>query len=163
MGSTIQKMAYFLRSTCPPDPAVTVFSELRQALEVQQVAIADRLEAVRQAEAALARLHRLFRPRDAFDAAAATNPLPPDPRQDACHPSTGQESTSEETDLGPSRECATCGGMFAPRASGQQQRYRSTACRRRRYEHRRQERRSNRPAAVEAPPEAPFDGPRCTP
>jgi hypothetical protein len=34
-----------------------MFAELRQALEVQQGAIADRLEAVRQAEAALAHLH----------------------------------------------------------------------------------------------------------
>jgi hypothetical protein len=41
---------------CPPDPAV-MFAELRQALEVQQVAIAERLEAVRQAEAALVHLH----------------------------------------------------------------------------------------------------------
>jgi hypothetical protein len=34
-----------------------MFAELRQALEVQQVAIAERLEAVRQAEAALVHLH----------------------------------------------------------------------------------------------------------
>jgi hypothetical protein len=40
-----------------PTRCLTPFGELRWALEVQQGAIADRLEAVRQAEAALAHLH----------------------------------------------------------------------------------------------------------
>jgi hypothetical protein len=110
-------MVHFLRSTCPPDPAVTVFSELRQALEVQQCAIADRLEAVRQAEAALAHLHDVlampFLPLPGLTARVEASPgltLPPDPSDVACAASAGPPEASPGVAPGaPGREEAVLG------------------------------------------------------
>jgi hypothetical protein len=96
------------------DLAVSPLADLRRVLEEQQVAIADRLEAVRQAEAALAHLHDVlavpFLPLPGLTGRVTGDPGLPvlaDPKDVACHPRPGWRQARQ--DAGTGREASSTG------------------------------------------------------
>jgi hypothetical protein len=126
------------------DAPVTVFSGLRAALVA-------RLEAVDQAEAALARLHEAFgmpiaAPQGAVERVPVSpGPIAPDPASPALDaPAPGQVA------------CEECGGLFPAQSRGQRKRYCGAVCRQRSHIRRRANKARNGSVPEVPPADVPF-------
>jgi hypothetical protein len=121
------------------DAAVGVFGDLRPALLAQRAAVAERLLALDEAEAALARM------RDVFGLAAAPKTTP----------KTAREAPGRRAG-GAQRACQECGKPFEPRQGGQPHIYCSTRCRKLAHVRQRPPRQPNGRAPADASKRAPV-------
>ena len=136
-----------------------VFGGLRAALLAERERIAERLEAVDQAEAAIGRMAAAFGMPANGDTGAVERDVPltgtetpPTPTSPAAAPTSSKQSAS--------RRCEQCGARFAPaRQGGQAQKFCSKRCRQRAHAKRRPPRPPNGHSADaprEGGPAVPF-------